>query len=403
LDYNLHTYENIRRYDVINGVTTGPFNEVVNAEYSRRTRVTSSVKTPNYGYLRAHGLRLPENPYHLTKEKVEFPRGYPFLKLTWIPTGDYSTYHGPIRNGTGQLVYLQPTQSMYDRIDNQLRVGLLSKIQGQKVHLGNFYAQRHQMIDEIASTARRLAKAFKAVKRGNFGGAYKALDCLPSDKLNPYKSAASNWLALQYGWLPLLSDLYGITQELDDNMVKRLQKPPIQMAVKKLRLHDADLYLHPGTQLDHQNAKANREYIFDYRGRINYIVNAESAHLLSEIGLTNPLAVAWEVLPYSFVVDWFIPVGNWVNTLDATLGCTFLSGTLASELHSVFLWSNNSTFVTGGFRYQYTGCKGFGQYFDYRRVVLSGFPVVYLPQPKDPFSKGHVLNALALLSQAFFK
>ena len=403
MDYNQQLFAPTQRYDVIAGVRTGPFNDPANSPYRRATRSTNGTVTPQYGKKRANKTWLPENIYTLVEERVKFPWGYPFLKVTWIPTGDYSVYYGPIRNGTGSLTYLQPTQSAIDGAVNQVKLSLREKIQGQKVHLGNFVAQRHQMIDEFSSTARRIARAYKSLRKGNIPGAFKALGCGPSGKVNPYQSAASNWLALQYGWLPLLSDLYGVAEELREHMIERLQKPPILKAVSKRRLHDGNLYVSTEIGVDHKGAKATREYISDFRGRINYTVDVESAHLLSEVGLTNPLAIAWEVLPYSFVVDWFAPVGRWVNTFDATLGCTFVSGTLSSTVDTVFRWTNVAKFQEGNYLYEYKGCIGYGRWFTYKRAVLAGFPVVYLPQPKDPFSKGHVLNALALLTQAFSK
>jgi len=35
----------------------------------------------------------------------------------------------------------------------------------------------------------------------------------------------------------------------------------------------------------------------------------------SALGLNNPLAIAWEAIPYSFVVDWFFKVGKLIDTL----------------------------------------------------------------------------------------
>jgi hypothetical protein len=402
LDYNQQLFAPTMRYDVINGVRKPPVVDVANSYFRRNTRSTNGTVTPQYGKKRAQKTWLPENPYTLSQEVVKFPYGVPFLKLTWIPTGDYSVYYGPTRNGVGSLTYLQPSQSAIDGAINQVKLSLREKIQGQKVHLGNFIAQRHQMIDEFSSTARRIARAYKSLRKGNIPGAYKALGCGPSGKVNPYQSAASNWLALQYGWLPLLSDLYGVAEELRENMIERVKRPPIMKAVSKRRLHDGDLYVHARDGVDHKGAKATREYISDFRGRINYTVDVEGAHLLSEVGLTNPLAIAWEVLPYSFVVDWFAPVGRWINTFDATLGCTFVSGTIGTTVDTVFRWTNVDKFQEGSYLYEYLGCIGYGRQFTYKRVVLAGFPVVYLPQPKDPFSKGHVLNALALLTQAFF-
>jgi len=46
-------------------------------------------------------------------------------------------------------------------------------------------------------------------------------------------------------------------------------------------------------------------------------------------GLQDPASVAWELLPWSFVVDWFIPIGNWLECrgLASSLTGTFVIST----------------------------------------------------------------------------
>jgi hypothetical protein len=35
-----------------------------------------------------------------------------------------------------------------------------------------------------------------------------------------------------------------------------------------------------------------------------------------QLGLLDPLSVAWELLPWSFVIDWFIPIGAYLDVLN---------------------------------------------------------------------------------------
>jgi hypothetical protein len=45
-------------------------------------------------------------------------------------------------------------------------------------------------------------------------------------------------------------------------------------------------------------------------------------HTIQQMGLTNPLVVAWELIPFSFVADWFIQVGDYLTALTALQGLT---------------------------------------------------------------------------------
>jgi hypothetical protein len=40
---------------------------------------------------------------------------------------------------------------------------------------------------------------------------------------------------------------------------------------------------------------------------------------LSQLGLAPDSYVAWDMTPFSFMVDWFIPVGDILNVLDQTV------------------------------------------------------------------------------------
>jgi len=38
--------------------------------------------------------------------------------------------------------------------------------------------------------------------------------------------------------------------------------------------------------------------------------------------LTNPALVAWELVPFSFVADWFVPIGSWLTAIAPLIGIT---------------------------------------------------------------------------------
>lgn len=37
----------------------------------------------------------------------------------------------------------------------------------------------------------------------------------------------------------------------------------------------------------------------------------------------DPIVSAWELIPFSFVIDWFINIGDWVNSISPFAGGTF--------------------------------------------------------------------------------
>jgi hypothetical protein len=57
-------------------------------------------------------------------------------------------------------------------------------------------------------------------------------------------------------------------------------------------------------------------------------VKSESLTRLKQLGLANPAAIAWELVPFSFVFDWFVPVGEFLNAVTGTFGLEFHDGSL---------------------------------------------------------------------------
>jgi len=47
---------------------------------------------------------------------------------------------------------------------------------------------------------------------------------------------------------------------------------------------------------------------------------------LSSLGMLNPMTVAWELVPFSFVWDWWNPVGDYLNLMDADRGFIYRGG-----------------------------------------------------------------------------
>jgi hypothetical protein len=50
-------------------------------------------------------------------------------------------------------------------------------------------------------------------------------------------------------------------------------------------------------------------------GRSYLVEMREEIEWSAQLGLTHPGSVLWERLPWSFVVDWFIPIGTYLSNL----------------------------------------------------------------------------------------
>jgi hypothetical protein len=59
---------------------------------------------------------------------------------------------------------------------------------------------------------------------------------------------------------------------------------------------------------------------------ISYVIASPLQSFLGQTGFTNPINLLWEILPFSFVVDWFTGIGPYLESLSAWDGLVFRDG-----------------------------------------------------------------------------
>lgn len=151
-----------------------------------------------------------------------------------------------------------------------------------------------------------------------------------------------------------------------------------------------------GNKVTYKFESVHKAWVSLYYG----LTNANLAEF-SSLGLINPLEIIWELVPYSFVVDWFLPVGNWLSSMTADAGFTFQGGSLSRKTDvkcdgvKEVSWLNTGNVNTFGA----TPNIG-GQAFWFNRLCYTSSPVPGL-YFKNPLSATHIANAMALLALAF--
>ena len=133
----------------------------------------------------------------------------------------------------------------------------------------------------------------------------------------------------------------------------------------------------------------------DYR-TVNPVLAA-----MQKLGVANPASLAWELLPYSFVVDWFLPIGQYLNSWTADLGLSFIGGsqTVIRRLDCSLISATNRSmnqYRTGSGHLSGGGVHN----WSIARTVMSSSPAPRLPAFKNPLSLGHFANGMSLLVSA---
>jgi len=200
-------------------------------------------------------------------------------------------------------------------LKNRVKIKALNKCADAKVNLAVAYAEASKTSDLILDTARRVDRAYRAFRRGNLGEVAKQLNITP-------KRLHKSWLEYKYGWLPLLMDVKGAAEFLAQ---KAMSRKPNFTVLATDRITKTYTYSVPVTPFGGPPTVPFTWFSScDMEVRVGLWCEIDYPHLaeMQQLGLTNPALVAWELVPYSFVLDWFISVGDYLTALSALQGVT---------------------------------------------------------------------------------
>lgn len=261
------------------------------------------------------------------------------------------------------------------------------KLKNQNVNLSEAFAERKETESLFVNNVKSIAKQVKRF-RGTNEKLFKKAASVEGSRL--WRQTPEKWLELQYGWKPLMQDVLGACKALDDKDNDRY------FARCEGRSNYNENYFH-----DIGDAASKFRYVIDNKHNVRVILHYRMDNpilaKLSSLGLTNPADLAWERLKYSFVIDWFLPVGNWLSSWDADFGWHYMSGTRSEFTKATakagLIWEDS-------FTKDFTAVKPYSG-FRFNRFVLPVPPGVGVPHFKNPLSGDHIANAMSLLVQAF--
>lgn len=195
------------------------------------------------------------------------------------------------------------TQTARSRLNNTLIKS--------RAALGITAATANQSFAMIANRANQIRKAYSYARKGNVVGLARTLGV---KKRKSYtKDTAGLWLEYTFGWAPLMSDMYQAAGVLTD---------PYELS-RAYGTCSTEL-----VSVNHYDTGSIRQSDSVYRTRVvctaGIRITNPNVALLTQLGLSNPAAVVWDIIPFSFVVDWFIKMNRFVNTWNDMAGFAYV-------------------------------------------------------------------------------
>lgn len=221
-------------------------------------------------------------------------------------------------------------QGAYNKAYSRFR----EKALGEGSALGTLFAEWRESLEMVYKRTTTLYLAYRALRKGKFREFLKALSINPKRKHkgkihNTLDEATGLWLEYWFGWSPTLNDIYGALEVLG--------RPLPEKPVKGTATGDIYTTWKQGTWLRYtQEAKISHKV----QGTV--ILDNPNLFYFNQLGLINPVAVLWEVIPFSFLVDWVFDVGSFIESFTDFVGVT-----VVQPFHSHFLRYNDSRFYSG--------------------------------------------------------
>lgn len=267
-----------------------------------------------------------ENPYSVDMLTINRKKGEYYSQIweagkifirTRSPSNDYCYFNSgmPVLAATGNQ-------------DLEALAKIATAIRGHDFNLAVFGAEARQTLELLTNTSKQVLVMAKLLRQADWKGALLALRLAPGQqtiKKFRKKVEAGDFsgalLAIRYGWEPLLQDLYQMMLAVQARGKERGVTFRGRSTVKRAyQFIDNDpAWPVPGQQTCTVSYK---------------VIWKEQLSTARSLGLLDPATVAWEKLPWSFVVDWFIPISTYLADLS------FFGGTSCTATKTVFCQSD---------------------------------------------------------------
>lgn len=196
---------------------------------------------------------------------------------------------------------------------------LVSRIQkiayGSEFNPAVFAAESGEALKMISNAAIRIGSALRRLRIGDIHGLFEALGVEPNAgflasyrkrgvSVNSMKGLSQSWLELMYGWLPLVQDMEDGAHYIADAMTGAVKPPCIRVSRTwaEYRSCPSPAYT------------SGFQKVVDIR-TLRIKVSTWNAEPRYRPAWASAATVAWELLPWSFVFDWAVPVGPYLETM----------------------------------------------------------------------------------------
>lgn len=353
----------------------------VSSFYAPGTKWYEIYKPPNP---RKRPKPLVLNPTSHEVRYLSGNRSYDWQKRRPGTAGYYATLVQNARSGKASFLYKEEAIHSIDMVERALRNRLALKLRETPLNLGVALGEYKSTASTFAGACSKIIPLARAVKKFDFSKALRVLTGQTNRRhFDGAAAAADAWLGWSYGVRPILSDVH--------QSVNLLKKKSEENAVP-YEVISARESFPIRALLSTKDGHRRIDGTIAARGKIYFSIDNPLTRQLQSLGLTNPLSIGWELIPFSFVIDWMVPIGDFIQAVEPPRGVSFSTGWM-----SVHVRGSSSQLLkwADGTETSYST-----QEYYRKRSRMGQFPKYTFTVPDLSLTKSKAASALALMIQS---
>lgn len=245
----------------------------------------------------------------------------------------YTLKYGVTQSRSGTTAFDARTAGSVNWID-QLGMGNMHNIA---------YDRLKSKISDSANMAVNLAEASQSyamirartIQLYQFGRALNRFDLLTAARIlkmsavpkraRVNNSIANNWLEYHFGWSPLIGDIHSAIDILQNPIKDQHVRASSKEELLKTHLSNPVHTRTPGAIWPNAESLDAERYIYGTKilsQGVEVAVTNPNLHLANQLGLVNPATFLYERIPFSFVLNWFFNVEQFLSQATDFYGLT---------------------------------------------------------------------------------
>lgn len=340
-------------------------------------------KTPRIKPVPLWKYPTSRGPFQTRQVRYMIIRTYP----TW--TCNSRTYRGIGRTALNAFTYSPPPVSSYPWSNI-----LASKVKGLRCNLASDIAEYRDSLTAATTLAEKLTKAVRVTSGivRKCGGNPRCIAKLLGREALREKKERFAWGDVPSAWLTGALALGPTVSSLDTVLTTLAASGRAKPILRVVRMshteesRDGKIFANGGYQID-------GHYFCSVKTKVVAVLELTVPSGVWDDSFTpgNPLEVGYEMIPLSFVLDWFIPIGNWLSSLDAYSGVSQIWGSTSTRTRMV---------VTGVRDPKYPAYEQLGSdvYSTYQRTAFTQAPPLTIPHWSPHPTVAKLITAMSLLA-----